>query len=336
MAKRAISGLLIVILLCGGAFYYYTTTPGYAVARIQDALAEGDVATFEKYVDLDRLLETLLDDLMAQAIFDSTSDQENGFEAMGKALGQAMFQNMKPALLKEMNRSIIDAVEQGSFDEIMSADGGAGELAGELDGVQFDATDYDIQERGATAIVSVPATHTELDIELVYEFEMNNSGGLWRVVALKNAAEITSSIDQAEARKLAEHNAEERRKIDQHVEAQIVEKRNESDRWEINKAVILAAKVRNIGDSIIEEIAGTIRISQGDKTVYEMNVSGDRQDGLKANQETTMYWKVEINPFKDGHEELWDLEEDELGQASLEIRSVSFQNDETLEILDRL
>ena len=58
MAKRAISGLLIVILLCGGAFYYYTTTPGYAVTRIQDALAEGDVATFEKYVDLDRLLET--------------------------------------------------------------------------------------------------------------------------------------------------------------------------------------------------------------------------------------------------------------------------------------
>ena len=74
MAKRAISGLLIVILLCGGAFYYYTTTPGYAVARIQDALAEGDVATFEKYVDLDRLLETLLDDLMAQAIFDWFDD----------------------------------------------------------------------------------------------------------------------------------------------------------------------------------------------------------------------------------------------------------------------
>lgn len=73
MKRKLLLSVLGLVAVSVVGFYYYTTTPTYSVLQIRNAVQDHDVALFEKHVDVDTLFNRLIDDVMAQALFQTAS-----------------------------------------------------------------------------------------------------------------------------------------------------------------------------------------------------------------------------------------------------------------------
>lgn len=96
--------LLLVLVGGGGGYWYWTGTPQYALRQASAAFEGRDLPTFEKYVDVDALVESGIDALAAEA------SREGGGGALGAAVA-LMFRNKLQA---ELESGVRRSVEQGA------------------------------------------------------------------------------------------------------------------------------------------------------------------------------------------------------------------------------
>ncbi|RZK17142.1 MAG: hypothetical protein EOO56_18565, partial [Hymenobacter sp.] len=115
--KKLVLLLLLLALVGGGYFYYKSlkTGPGYALMQAAAATQTHDLATFERYVDVDALTGHLVDDVANQGSMLS-SLLPGGSLAMQGAL-----RLLKPQLSKAAHKEIQRYVETGSLEAANAA-----------------------------------------------------------------------------------------------------------------------------------------------------------------------------------------------------------------------
>ncbi|MDQ2793182.1 MAG: hypothetical protein M3Y12_04125 [Bacteroidota bacterium] len=200
--------LLFVLLLAlvGGSYYYYRTVksgPSGALVAAAAAVKMHDMASFEKYVDVNSVTSHLVDDVTQQGSA-LTSLMPGGSLMMGGAMRM-----LKPALAKAAHNEVQRYVETGSLEAATAAapkrlvnvslTGLASSVVSpnsEFKGVKY------TREEGDNAFVGLEVTQPKYDTTMVVEVKMRRQGDHWQLTQITNTAELLRGVARLEKKRL--------------------------------------------------------------------------------------------------------------------------------------
>ncbi len=204
MKKLLLFALLLALV--GGGYYYYRTLkggPSGSLVAAAAAVQTHDMATFEKYVDINSVTSHLVDDVTQQSSM-LTSLMPGGSLLMGGAI-----RLLKPTLAKAAHNEVQRYVETGSLEAAAAAapkrlvnislTGLAGKVVNpdsEFKGVKY------TREEGDNAFVGLEVTQPRYDTTMVVEIKMRRQGDHWQMTQITNSGELLRGVARLEKKRL--------------------------------------------------------------------------------------------------------------------------------------
>jgi hypothetical protein len=165
-----VAGLAFLALLAaGGGYWYWTTTPQYSLEQARRAFQTHDLAAFDKYVDVDSLVETGIDALAAEA----------SREGAGGAVGAAVALLFRGRLAAELETQVRRSVEKGA----------------DFEGRDPRRTTFeigDVRRDGKVAVARVVAQTQRGAVaeRLELQLKLRDKGSYWQVFEIANLPEL--------------------------------------------------------------------------------------------------------------------------------------------------
>jgi hypothetical protein len=198
---------LLVLLLAGGGYYYYKflrNTPVSALMQAARATQTHDVATFERFVDVEALTGGVVDDIASNSSLLSTIVPGGGF-MLRSGIGL-----LKPQLAKAAHSEVQRYVETGSLEAAMAAApkrtvnvsflGLMGRMIGP--GSSFKGIKY-TTEQGDEARVGIEFTQPRYDTTMVAEVLLQRQpDGHWQAKRISNTGEMLRQVAHQEKKHL--------------------------------------------------------------------------------------------------------------------------------------
>lgn len=203
--KKLLLFVLLLALAAGGYYYYRSLKngPSGALMGAAAAVQAHDMATFEKYVDVNSVTTHLVDDVAQQGA-GLTSLLPGGSLMMGGALRM-----LKPALAKAAHSEVQRYVETGSLAAAAAAapkrlvnvslTGLASKVVSpesEFKGVKY------TREEGDNAFVGLEVTQPKYDTTMVVEVKMRRQGDHWQMTQITNSGELLRGVARLEKKRL--------------------------------------------------------------------------------------------------------------------------------------
>lgn len=204
MKKPLLFALLLALV--GGGYYYYRTLkggPSGSLVAAAAAVQTHNMATFEKYVDVNSVSNHLVDDMTQQSAA-LTSLMPGGSLMMGGAM-----KLLKPALARAAHDEVQRYVETGSIEAAAAAapkrlvnislTGLASKIVSpdsEFKGVKY------TREESDNAFVGLEVTQPRYDTTMVVEVKMRRQGDHWQLTQITNSAELLRSVARLEKKRL--------------------------------------------------------------------------------------------------------------------------------------
>jgi len=198
--------LVLLLALAAGGYYYYQSLkngPSGALAQAAAAVQTHDMATFEKYVDVNSVTNNLVNDIVGQGSA-VTSLIPGGQLAVAGAL-----KLMKPMLAKAAHKEVQRYVETGSLEAAaeaapkrlvkISLTGLASKIVSpesEFKGIKY------TREEGDNAYVGLEVSQPKYDTTMVVEVKMRRRGDHWQMTQVTNAGELLNQAVRLEKRRL--------------------------------------------------------------------------------------------------------------------------------------
>jgi hypothetical protein len=195
--------LVILLVLVAGGYYYYNslkTGPSYALLQAATATQTHDMATFERYVDVDALTSQLVDDVATQG------SALTALVPGGSLAIQSALHFLKPQLTKAAHREVQRYVETGSLEAAaeatpkqsvnLSLTGLAGRLVGadsKFKGIKYTT------EKNNEALVGLEFTQPKYDTTMVLEVKLlKQADDHWQVKEITNTSELIRRVARLE------------------------------------------------------------------------------------------------------------------------------------------
>ena len=203
--KRIILFLLLALIAIGGYFYYQSLKAGpkYALVQVANAARTHDMATFERYVDVNSVTGNLVDQVANQG-------SELGLMSPGGLAFKSALRMLKPQLSQVVRKEVQQFVETGSLQG--ATDGAASKgmmnislagLAGKVASPdsKFKDVKY-VKEEGEQALVGIEFTQPKYDTTMVVELKMLNRGDHWQVTEITNTGDLLKQVARLEKQRM--------------------------------------------------------------------------------------------------------------------------------------
>ncbi|WP_139361861.1 DUF2939 domain-containing protein [Hymenobacter sp. CRA2] len=203
--KRLLLILVLVVLVVGGYLYYrdLTTGPKFALGQAAKAVHDHDVSSFEKYVDVESVTGSLVDQV---------ADQGKALGMMlpgGGLVAKGMLGLAKPQLAKAARKEVQRFVETGSLEAAAESQPQRlvkVSLAGLASKVispesSFKGVKY-VNEQGEQALVGLEFTQPKFDTTMVLEVKMRDRGEYWQVTEITNLGQTLAHVARMEKQRL--------------------------------------------------------------------------------------------------------------------------------------
>ncbi len=204
MKKIIIVGLVIV--LCGGIFFYwkFTRSPRYSLWQAVKAVKQHDLASFEKYVDVEGMTSNLIDQMLKLGSDKGKVKDEWG--QLGEVFAKGLVAFLKPQLVKIAKQQISDYIEKGKFEEKKEGT--------KTEGIKFSLSDIwsktrsekknfhgikYVKREGKIVYIGLKLFQEEYNTTLILDLKMRNRGNYWQVAELSNLSEFINEINKLEA-----------------------------------------------------------------------------------------------------------------------------------------
>ncbi|UOQ66307.1 DUF2939 domain-containing protein [Hymenobacter volaticus] len=203
--KRSILLLLLVLAAVGGYFYYQSLKAGpkYALVQVANAARTHDMATFERYVDVNSVTGSLVDQVANQG-------PELGSMNPGGLAFKSALRMLKPQLSQMVRKEVQQLVETGSLQGAADASVSKGIMNISLAGLagkvaspdsKFKDVKY-VKEEGKQALVSIEFTQPKYDTTMVVELKMLNRGDHWQVTEITNTGDLLKQVARLEKQRM--------------------------------------------------------------------------------------------------------------------------------------
>jgi len=173
-----LAGLLIIVL--AGAFFWwqhYKTTPAYSLALLVDAAQRNDDAAFDRLIDMQKVLDNFMPQVLQTAAGGVVSDVANSVRTQIQSLAPGVMATFKETLKEEIRKRINElAGSSGARPFFLTA------LA-----IPFKAKISESDET-AKALIDSGDHQVELSMERI-------DGSYWRVTSLRDDELATRVAD---------------------------------------------------------------------------------------------------------------------------------------------
>lgn len=203
--KRSLLLLVLAVLLIGGYLYYreLTTGPKFALGQAVKAVHDHDVASFEKYVDVESVTGSLVDQVADQGKMLGLVVPGGGMVARG-LMGLA-----KPQIAKAARKEVERFVETGDLEKAAASQPQhlvKVSLAGLASKVispesSFKGVKY-VNEQGEQALVGLEFTQPKYDTTMVLEVKMRDRGDYWQVTEITNLGQTLGHVARLEKQRM--------------------------------------------------------------------------------------------------------------------------------------
>lgn len=174
----------------------YEQTPEYTLKEIRTSLDNHDMKTFEKYVDVNNVIESSYPVLMEGLMESEAVVSKDGKTAMGD-----IFRMMKDSIIETFKSNIDHYVSTGSWIHKEARESAASELLTRSGLNQLELRNIEgITATGEkdTVIANILVYQHELGSEFAFEaLLVKNEAGLWRVTEIRNLKDFIVAISQA-------------------------------------------------------------------------------------------------------------------------------------------
>lgn len=204
--KRILLFVLLLLLVAGGYYYYnfLRDTPVSALMQAARATQTHNLATFERFVDVNALTGSVVDDVASQSSLVAGLVPGGGFMLRG-GLGL-----LKPQLAKAAQAEVQRYVETGSIEAAeatapkrllnISFLGLAGRIVGpesSFKGIKYST------EQGDEARVGIEFTQPRYDTTMVAEVLLQRQAdGHWQAKRISNISAMLRQVAQLEKKRL--------------------------------------------------------------------------------------------------------------------------------------
>lgn len=263
--KIAIIVCVAVVLIGAGLFWTGADAPKKTVGEIQKTIGNRDLATFEKYVDLESFFGEGFDSYLSAGI--------KWRKEQGAAADAAFLAMFKVPVVQELVFLTKQAVEKGGASDMGSMDtmGGVfeefGVRAWELKRVGSS------KKRGKTAIVPVTVRDRQVDKDFIFDIELaETDDGIWQIKKVANAEDLILKRLAAAEEKLSEINAGILKKIVDNVSVTNIkaETGKSAGRYSASYYLKTSFTVENKLDKGIKGINAAVAIpGEGDAMLFE-------------------------------------------------------------------
>ncbi|UOQ54155.1 DUF2939 domain-containing protein [Hymenobacter cellulosivorans] len=202
--KKIVLLLVLAALGVGGYLYYrsLTTGPEYSLMQAAKATQDHDMAAFERYVDVNSVTGSLVDQVTNQS-------SALGLLNPGSFAFKGALRLLKPQLSKAAHKEIQNYVESGSLEAAAAAQPDRAvkvSLAGLASKVvstdsKFKTIKY-VNEQGEQALVGIEITQPKYDTTMVIEVKMQDKGDYWQVKEITNTGELLKHVARLEKDRL--------------------------------------------------------------------------------------------------------------------------------------
>ena len=196
--KLFIAALVAVVaIVLGWYFLYFTKTPVYSLNLAREAVEKHDVNAFKKHVDMDSIIGSSYDDVVAIQLEDSEIKN-----SPLKDLAEVMFQGLKPKIVPILSNEIYNAIaKQPESSEQNAREKQAADEMKEKTGVK----DLEFKSIGSatvdgnSAVVPVTFNSKELNQDVTFNLAMKKlDDGTWQAVKINNFKEFLELVEQHE------------------------------------------------------------------------------------------------------------------------------------------
>ena len=196
--KLFIAALVAVVaIVLGWYFLYFTKTPVYSLNLAREAVEKHDVNPFKKHVDMDSIIGSSYDDVVAMQLEDPEI-KNSPF----KDLAEVMFQGLKPKIVPILSNEIYNAIaKQPESSEQNAREKQAADEMKEKTGVK----DLEFKSIGSatvdgnSAVVPVTFNSKELNQDVTFNLAMKKlDDGTWQAVKINNIKEFLILVEQHE------------------------------------------------------------------------------------------------------------------------------------------
>jgi len=253
--KKLVVGLVVaffIILFAGGVYYWqFTKSPKYSLLQAKKAFEQHDLVSFEKYVDVEGITNSLIDQMLEIATEQEKPKGE--WEQWGESIGKGLVTLLKPQLSKLAKQQIAKLVETGKLEEEQQKtkseepDFSLSDIWNKAGGKKagFQGIEY-IKKEGKIAYVGLKFFYKEYNTKLILDLKMRDKGGYWQVAELSNFADYMKKLDELETKRINELNAPIIEKMKKTLVIEKIDKRNKTDDWGIYKRWYLPLKSETI------------------------------------------------------------------------------------------
>lgn len=196
--KLFIAALVAVVaIVLGWYFLYFTKTPVYSLNLAREAVEKHDVNAFKKHVDMDSIIGSSYDDVVAMQLEDPEI-KNSPF----RDLAEVMFQGLKPKIVPILSNEIYSAIaKQPENSEQNAREKQAADEMKEKTGVK----DLEFKSIGSatvdgnSAVVPVTFNSKELNQDVTFNLAMRKlDDGTWQAVKINNFKEFLALVEQHE------------------------------------------------------------------------------------------------------------------------------------------
>lgn len=252
--------VVAIIAALGYYFLYWTRTPMYALQAARQAITQHDEEKFERYVDINSVMDKAFDDFIA---VESQPDGEN-FAANPFAMG--ILHMLKPAVVElmvtETKESIANSGASTDSDQPQRVDPVTDAMRKNMENkIQLDKLSIKdvslVNNTNGKAQVAVVVHNSSLDKDFTLDVNMeHNDNGDWQIKEISNLKDFIKEIKTAVQAKVAAESKTVDEKltstlpiIDKKLSI-VAEKGNGANKLSLNAVV----KVKNASNKAIDRI----------------------------------------------------------------------------------
>lgn len=196
-------GLFILIIILGGAAfykYYWVNTPQYALNMIEKAVQDHDSSVFDRYVNIDSVLDKGYDDYFSAYMDADTMIMNSPL----KGLAQGIIKMAKPLAVNNLKSEINTYIKTGKWqneeqtktsspEQPLIQNASINEKIG-LKNIKFKNVEY-VKENGASANIglkiAMPNAKKEMTIDLLMK---KSEAGNWQIVQITNVKDYVNKV----------------------------------------------------------------------------------------------------------------------------------------------
>lgn len=270
--------VLVAVLVAGsllGWRYQHLRSPQHSLQELRDSIADQNRLRFERYVDVELLAASTIDEVLAKATLKSVLESTSGLGVLGSLVAAQSLDRLGPALAQELRTTLLRSVENGRLHDAVGPSLGPDDAADHqlnltsvavntaFDQMRFEGLG-EIRRDGDRATVGLHFRNEVLDTTLVLRLRMERNDKRWKITRPDNLTDYLDDIQVLQERHLAEQNRLMRERVD--VALRVGSLQRTPGRGTLQGLFILTAEVENIGTHPLDRIV--LKTTRAGKEVH--------------------------------------------------------------------